>query len=60
MPRPLPLGEVASRSDDGEGEDANRRATAPDYDPAREKANLENPQIFQICEIINNFSAEYG
>ena len=26
MPRPLPLGEVASRSDDGEGEAANRSA----------------------------------
>ena len=28
--------------------------------PLREKANLENPQIFQICEIKNNFSAEYA
>ena len=25
--------------------------------PSREKAILENPQIFQNCEIINNFSA---
>ena len=30
------------------------------YDPSGEKANLENPQIFQICEIINNSSAEYA
>ena len=28
------------------------------YDPSREKAILENPQIFQNCEIINNFSAD--
>ena len=28
--------------------------------PPREKAILENPQIFQNCEIINNFSAEYA
>ena len=27
------------------------------YDPSREKAILENPQIFQNCEIINNLSA---
>ena len=30
------------------------------YDPSREKATLENPQIFQSCEIKNNFSAEYA
>ena len=30
------------------------------YDPFREKAILENPQIFQNCEIINNLSAEYA
>ena len=30
------------------------------YDPSREKAILENPQIFQNCEIINNSSAEYA
>ena len=29
------------------------------YDHLREKANLENPQIFQICKYKNNFSAEY-
>ena len=29
------------------------------YDLLREKANLENPQIFQICKYKNNFSAEY-
>ncbi len=28
------------------------------YGPSRE--NLENPQIFQICEIKNNFSAEHA
>lgn len=28
--------------------------------PSREKAILENPQIFQNCEIINNSSAEYA
>ena len=27
---------------------------------SREKTALENPQIFQICEIKNNFSAEYA
>ena len=56
MPRPLPLGEVASRSDDGEGEPAapQRRAFAESgaapaiflYDPSREKVPRENPQIF--------------
>ena len=56
MPRPLPLGEVASRSDDGEGEPAapQRRAFAESgaatavflYDPSREKVSRENPQIF--------------
>ena len=30
------------------------------YDPSREKAILENPQIFQNCEIINILSAEHG
>ena len=50
MPRPLPLGEVASRSDDGEGEDANRRATAPDYDPTCEKGVLKSPQAFQMLK----------
>ncbi len=29
------------------------------YDLLREKTNLENPQIFQICKDKNNFSAEY-
>ena len=28
------------------------------YDPSREKAILENPQIFQNCKIINNISAD--
>ena len=28
------------------------------HDPTREKAILENPQIFQNCEIINNCSTE--
>ena len=30
------------------------------YDPSCEKAILENPQIFQNCEIINILSAEYA
>ena len=30
------------------------------YDPSREKAILENPQIFQNCEIINILSADYA
>ena len=30
------------------------------HDPSREKAILENPQIFQNCEIINILSAEHG
>ena len=55
MPRPLPLGEVASRSDDGEGEDANRGATASGYDPTCEKVNRENPQIFPIYKLQINF-----
>ena len=70
MPRPLPLGEVDLRSKDGEGEPVSRSAALskkavlqmlfPVTTPTREKAILENPQIFQNCEIINNFSAEYG
>ena len=58
MPRPLPLGEVASRSDDGEGEDANRRATVPGYDPTCEKGVLKSPQAFQNPQIKNLFSAD--
>ena len=27
--------------------------------PSREKAILENPQIFQNCKVINNYSADY-
>ena len=30
------------------------------YDPSREKAILENPQIFQNCEIINILSADHA
>ena len=30
------------------------------YDPSCEKAILENPQIFQNCEIINILSADYA
>ena len=30
------------------------------YDLLREKANLENPQIFQICKYKNNFSDEFA
>ena len=30
------------------------------HDPSREKAILENPQIFQNCEIINILSAIYA
>ena len=58
---PLPLGEVDLRSKDGEGEDARpqRRAFAESgaanavcrYDPSREKAILENPQIFQNAKL---------
>ena len=33
-------------------------ASAFGYDSSREKAILENPQIFQNCEIINNISAD--
>ena len=33
-------------------------ASAFGYDSSREKAILENPQIFQNCEIINILSAE--
>ena len=58
MPRPLPLGEVASRSDDGEGEDANRSATASGYDPTCEKGVLKSPQAFQNPQIKNLFSAD--
>ena len=58
MPRPLPLGEVASRSDDGEGEDANRGATASGYDPTCEKGVLKSPQAFQNPQIKNLFSAD--
>ena len=39
---------------------ASAAAAVSRYGPSREKANLENPQIFQICEIKNNFSAEYA
>ena len=56
------------QSKDGEGEDTNpqRRAFAESgaanavflHDPSREKAILENPQIFQNCEIINILSAD--
>ena len=56
MPRPLPLGEVASRSDDGEGEGANRSAALsqkaalqlpfPGCDPTREKVAQKRPQAF--------------
>ena len=39
---------------------ASAAAAVSRYDPSCEKANLENPQIFQICEIKNNSSAEYA
>ena len=39
---------------------ASAAAAVCRYDPSCEKANLENPQIFQICEIKNNSSAEYA
>ena len=54
------------RSEQTEGVPPRRRAFAESgaanavsrYDPSREKAILENPQIFQNCEIINNLSAD--
>ena len=54
------MGEVASRSDDGEGEDANRGATASGYDPTCEKGVLKSPQAFQNPKIKNILSAEHG
>ena len=30
------------------------------FDPSRENVDLKNPQIFQIYEIKNNFSAIHG
>jgi hypothetical protein len=30
------------------------------FGPSREKVDLKNPQIFQIYEIKNNFSAIHG
>ena len=68
MPRALPLGELARKRLRGRALRPQRRAFAENgavnavclYDPSREKAILENPQIFQNCEITNNLSAEYG
>ena len=62
-----PLGGAGcERSEQTEGVPAARlfpqetsaAATASRCVPSREKAILENPQIFQNCEIINNCSAE--
>ena len=39
---------------------ASAAAAVSRYGPSREKAILENPQIFQNCEIINILSAEHG
>ena len=49
---PLPLGEVASRSDDGEG--ARLMGAAPAlsrYDPTRENGIAERPQALRYPEI---------
>ena len=40
-------------------QETSSAASAFGYDSSREKAILENPQIFQNCEIINILSAEY-
>ena len=64
-----PLGGAGcERSEQTEGVPAARlfpqetsaAATASRCVPSREKAILENPQIFQNCEIINILSAEYA
>ena len=39
-------------------QETSAAASAFGYDSSREKAILENPQIFQNCEIINILSAE--
>ena len=39
-------------------QETSAAASAFGYDSSREKAILENPQIFQNCEIINNISAD--
>ena len=41
-------------------QETSAAASAFGYDSSREKAILENPQIFQNCEIINILSAEYA
>jgi len=41
-------------------QETSAAASAFGYDSSREKAILENPQIFQNCEIINILSAEHG
>ena len=67
----LPLsGEVASRSDDGEGLPAPRSAALPQeagaanavdrYDPTRENAKPERPQTLRLCSIKNILSAIYA
>ena len=65
----VPLGKVDCRAAARrKGQCPQRRAFAESgvanvvflHDPSREKAILENPQIFQNCEIINNLSADYG
>ena len=66
MPRALPLGELARKRLRGRALRPQRRAFAESgavnavhrYAPSREKAILENPQIFQNYEIINNISAD--
>ena len=41
-------------------QETSAAASAFGYDSSREKAILENPQIFQNCEIINILSADYA
>ena len=68
-PEPLPLGEVASRSDDGEGEPANRSAALSQkaalqmpfpFTTPPVKMRLERSAERDKREIINNSSAEDG
>ena len=41
-------------------QETSAAASAFGYDSSREKAILENPQIFQNCEIINILSSDYA
>ena len=41
-------------------QETSAAASAFGYDSSREKAILENPQIFQNCKYKNNFSDEFA